>query len=137
MLYELPQLRGEIRNIKPITNRFNSTIWTCQIFLSERLVYDGELSAVTARKEAIEAALRLARRIKKEAWQEIEFKAVGYELYVKWVDLEPNIDGYNGYYAIFHKGVQQFAVKAGESQSPDVVLAKLETLKLRRDRLGV
>ena len=61
------------------------------------MVYDGELSAVTARKEAIEAALQLARRIKKEALQEIEFKAVGDELYVKWVDLKPNIDGYNGY----------------------------------------
>lgn len=100
------------------------------------MVYGGKLPAAVARNQAVEAALQKARRIKKEALLQIEFKAVGNELYVKWVDLE-GVGGCNGYYAIFHKGVQQFAVKAAESQSQDVLLAKLEALNLRRDRLGV
>ncbi|MEG4115598.1 MULTISPECIES: hypothetical protein [unclassified Microcoleus] len=73
-------------------------------------------------KEAIEAALQLAKSINKKALLEIELKATGDELYyVKWVDLEL-VNGYNGYYAIFHKGVQQFAVKPASSQDVQAVL---------------
>lgn len=136
MLYEPPLLRGEIRNIERITNEFDRIIWTCQIFLNERLVYDGKLPAAVTRNKAVEAALQMARCIKKEALLKIELAAVGDKLYVKWVDLE-GVGGCNGYYAIFHKGVQQFAVKAAESQDASAVLGKLEVLKLRRDRLGV
>jgi hypothetical protein len=95
------------------------------------LVYDGELREVRTRKEAIEVALRIAKQIKKEILLQIELKAVGDELYVKWVDLEL-VNGYNGYYAIFHKGVQQFAVKAASSQDVQAVLEHLKTLKLKR-----
>lgn len=96
------------------------------------LDYDSELPAVTTQAEAIEAALRLARRIKKKAMLAIELKAVGEELYVKGVDLKENNNGYKGYYAIFYKGVQPFAVKAASSQDVQAVLEHLKTLKLRR-----
>ncbi|MEG4235894.1 hypothetical protein QUA40_28230 [Microcoleus sp. Pol11C3] len=62
----------------------------------------------------------------------IELKAIGEELYVKWVDLEGNNNGDKGYYGIFHKGVQQTAVKAASSQDVQAVLEHLKTLKLKR-----
>ena len=102
MFYEPPQLQGKIRKIKRSTNKLNSTIGTGQIFMSERLVYDGELREVRTRKEAIEVALRIAKQIKKEALLQIELKAVGEELYVKWVDLEL-VNGGSEYCAVFIK----------------------------------
>ncbi|MEG4216085.1 hypothetical protein [Microcoleus sp. Pol14C6] len=94
------------------------------------MVYDGELPLAVTQKEAIEAALQLAKRIKKKALLEIELKAIGTELYVKLVDLEL-VNGDNGYYAIFHKGVQQFPVKPASSQDVQAVLEHLKTLKLK------
>jgi hypothetical protein len=90
-----------------------------------------ELPAVMTRTEAIEAALQLARRIKKEGMLAIELKAVGEEVYVKFVDLDRNNNGYKGYYAIFHKGVQQFAVNAATSQDVNAALDRLKALKLK------
>jgi hypothetical protein len=58
-------------------------------------------------------------------------KAVREELYVKWIDKEENNSGDQGYYAIFHKRVQQFAVRSASSQDVNAVLEYLKTLKLK------
>jgi hypothetical protein len=38
---------------------------------------------------------------------------------------------YKGYYAIFHKGVQQFAVNAASSQDVNAAFDRLKALKLK------
>jgi hypothetical protein len=138
MFYEIPELKGEIRNLKQqFSEKLRLHCFSFEIFLEDKLVYqENEMWWAVDRAAAVKEALIKASAIKLRELNRRELAAVGDRLYVKFctdITDAAKRSGHIGYYGIFRKG-KPYCICSSENYTKEEALAALARIQAQNLR---
>jgi hypothetical protein len=111
MLYQQPELKGNIRIWSEYDETAQQDIIQIEIYLEDKLM--AKTDSYNSREKAAEYAKHLAQKIKTKALLEHELQTVGNQLYIKWdtdITKEAKLQGFTGTYTICRKGRIEFPI---------------------------
>ncbi|MEG4803560.1 hypothetical protein QUB63_22625 [Microcoleus sp. ARI1-B5] len=135
MFYQTPELKGEIRNLKPVySEQYRRNLFEFEIYLDDKLIYRNTDTFSMTREQAVKDALRIAKKLKQQELDRLELEAVGDRYYVKYsTDVTPAAkrQGIDGFYAVFVKGKKY---NISSHLTKELALAELEEI-VKQDKL--